>query len=409
MNRLRADTNKYDIFVIVLIAALAGGEFGGALQLSRAAGLLFSPLLITAMSKVNYSLLKGPRTIVSIILGWCFLSLIWTGNFERGLQECVYYIVHFLVFFEIIVFSYLSKNRLRSISTGWALAVFITAFIALWEYNTGQHLQYSRYDEDLVLYTGYVRRFAAATFFNFNDYEVFLCYSLPFLFVAINQERKMKELLFFFFSLFAAIIIILFNASRGATIAAAIISIAGFFKVTKMHGKKYGIVIFAMAAIFITILFFNIDLILQNLMGRIESGAVLENERLGIWTLALRCLENTYFFGTGIAGVESGMSVVSNYYLAPHNMFIEMLIEFGVLIFTVFIIGLWKLFIIANNKKNAFRGILIALFLALPFISIVSSKYLLCVDLYVFWGSFYVVVNNEKYSQSIYKTIRKAV
>ena len=55
-----------------------------------------------------------------------------------------------------------------------------------------------------------------------------------------------------------------------------------------------------------------------------------------------------------------------------------------------------------RNSHLPYEKIIYATFLALPFIAIISSKYLLCADLYVFFGSLYVLVNNEKYPQTIH-------
>lgn len=398
---MNSKQNKYDFYIVTLIALLAFGEFGGALQLTRAAGILFIPALYSGSNKVIKKIQK-PRKFILIILLWCALSLLWTGNIDRGLQEIIYYVVHFCIFLEVIVFSLLANKRLLSISIGWAIAVFGTAIVAVWELKTGQHLPYCRFDDDLILYTGFVRRFAAATFYNFNDYEVFLCYSLPFLLVGIEQSKNLRTLVFFFAALLAAIVIILFNASRGATVSAVIICAIGLISVLRNSGKHIKILVIVMVALFISTIIENFETIMTNLIGRMDSMSVTESSRTEIWGLAFECLINTLFIGTGIAGVEKGMSVVSNHYLAPHNMFVEIAVEFGLFVFIYVLVKLFIMIRITRNSHLPYKKVLYATFLALPFIAIISSKYLLCVDLYVFFGSLYVIVNNEKYSQLIY-------
>ena len=393
--------NKYDFYIITLIALLAFGEFGGALQLTRVAGICFMPALLSGSRKIINDI-KKLKKFVLIVLSWCVLSLLWTGNAERGLQEIIYYFVHLCVFLEVVTFSLLSNKRLFSISMGWAIAVLGTAIVAVWELKTGLHLPYCRFDSDLILHTGFIRRFAAATFFNFNDYEVFLCYSLPFLFVGIGQSERIQTLFFFFAALLAAIAIILFNASRGATVSAGIICTIGLTKVLKNRGKHIKILVIIMVALFIITLAENIDTIMVNLIGRMDSMSVTESSRTEIWGLAFECLVNTLFMGTGIAGVEKGMSVVSNHYLAPHNMFIEIAVEFGLVIFIYVLLNILKMLKFTIRNHSPYKKVLYATFFALPFIAIISSKYLLCVDLYVFFGSLYVLVYNEKYSQTIH-------
>lgn len=390
--------NKYDWLLIIMITSLAGGEIGGALQISRAIGLISLPIFLIVRKNVCSSIRNKPETFASIILLWATISLLWTGNVERGLQEWVYFLVHLSMFLEIIIFSTLCKNRIRSIAIGWSVAVLFTSFIALWEFTTGQHLSYCRFENDMILQTGFVRRFAASTFYNFNDYEVFLCYSSVFILVGIKESTKLKDLLLFFSAILVAIVIVLMNASRGATISIAFLVAVGLWSIVRNGSRSNKLLIYLLVGLFLFVVIKYIDVILVNLYARTENAAMLESDRTEIWDLAYQCLLNTYLIGTGIAGIESGMSVVSNHYLAIHNLFIEILVEFGVLIFAYTLTKLYKMYRHIRRSTYSYRNILLATLFILPMIGIVSSKYLLCPDLYVFIASLYIFVYNEKYA-----------
>lgn len=390
--------NKYDWLLIVLITALAGGEIGGALQISRAIGLISLPIFLGIRKNVCGYIRNQPETFTAVILLWATFSLLWTGDVERGLQELVYFIVHFSIFLEIIIFSALSKNRIRSIAIGWSAAVLITSLIALWEFTTGQHLSYGTFENDIILHTGFVRRFAAATFYNFNDYEVFLCYSSVFILVGIKESTKSKDLVLFFSAILAAFVIVLMNASRGATISITFLVAVGLWSVIRNGSRSSKSLVYLLASVFLFVIIKYIDIILINLYARAENSSMFESGRTEIWHLAYQCLLNTYLMGTGIAGIESGMSVVSNNYLAVHNLFIEILVEFGIFIFVYTISILYKMYRHIRKSTYSYRKILLATLFILPMIGIVSSKYLLYPDLYAFIASFYVLVYNEKYA-----------
>lgn len=390
--------NKYDWLLIVLITALAGGEIGGALQISRAIGIISLPIFLGIRKSVCGYIRNQPETFTAVILLWATFSLLWTGNVERGLQELVYFIVHFSIFLEIIVFSALSRNRIRSIAIGWSVAVLITSFIALWEFTTGQHLSYGTFENDIILHTGFVRRFAAATFYNFNDYEVFLCYSSVFILVGIKESTKSKDLVLFFSAILAAIVIVLMNASRGATISITFLVAVGLWSVIRSGSSSNKSLVYLLAGVFLFVIIKYIDIILINLYARADNSSMFESGRTEIWRLAYQCLLNTYLMGTGIAGIESGMSVVSNNYLAVHNLFIEILVEFGIFIFVYTISILYKMYRHIRKSTYSYRKILLATLFILPMIGIVSSKYLLCPDLYAFIASLYILVYNEKYA-----------
>lgn len=389
--------NKYDYYVIVLIASLSAGEFGGALQMARAVTILLIPALIKAGMSTPKYIIKQPRLFVTTILSWCIISLAWTGSFYRGLEELVYFVVHMLYFMEIVVFTFKSNKKIISIGTGWAIAVLTTSVVAIWEIRTGQHLVTGKIHDEIVLHTGFVRRFASATFYNFNDYEVFLCYSAPFLLAAISKIKKLKNILFFFISLLFVVVIVFFNASRGAIFSIVIMVSIGLWGVIKQNSKSKESLVIMVALLLFALYEYSGD-ILMNITARLEMASMFESGRTDIWYLTLLCLENTMFIGTGIAGIEKGMSVVSNHYLAPHNMFLEILVEFGVFIFIYIIVTLYKMFRHVLRGNSQYKLIILSTFLAWPIISIVSSKYLLFPDLYAFIASFYILVYNEKYA-----------
>lgn len=389
--------NKYDYFVIFLIASLCAGEFGGSLQMARVMGILLIPFLLKTIPTIPKYITKQPRLFAVTILSWSFLSLAWTSSFDRGLEEFVYFFVHMLYFMEIVTFAFKSNKKIMSISVGWAIAVLFTSVVAAWEIQTGQHLITSKMQEDKVMFTGFVRRFASSTFYNFNDYEVFLCYSVPFLLAAIMTIKKWKNTFFFFFSLLCVMVIVIFNASRGASISVIIMLVVGLGGIINqgLVPRKSLVVMILLLAF---ILYKYSSDIFMNLTARLETASITESSRTDIWYLALLCLENTMYIGTGIAGIEKGMSVVSNNYLAPHNLFIEILVEFGVFILAYIIVILYKMVRHTIRGDSQYKGIIISVFIAWPIISIVSSKYLLCPDLYAFIASLYILVYNEKYA-----------
>jgi O-antigen ligase len=159
----------------------------------------------------------------------------------------------------------------------------------------------------------------------------------------------------------------------------------------KNRFRLLGFILFS----FGTIVFIkNIDTILENIMYRMYSTEMLDgSSRYGIWYNALRALVNTGFMGTGIGGLQAEMRKVGSFYDIPitHNMFLEVLTQFGVLIFVPFIIGLYRLvsriFQISNVDK---KRVLIAATLAMPFYFIVNSGYLLSCSFYAYFASLFV-------------------
>ena len=390
------DCNKYDIMLFTLIASLAFGVIGGALQVPRLLTLLFIPALHKTID-VDSLGIKGLKGFLAFFVFFMAISFIWTPDKAQGVKEFVYYPVHICLFLEILSFARYANNPFCSISFGWIIGFASLAFIAVQEILTDVHLDTSKTDSDTYMNNGsgelLLKKFAAGTFFNYNDFNVYICYSSPFILYAIRIAKK-KIIFAFCFALYLiALYIVLTNASRGSVISLGIFGVIclwDFFS-EKNRFRLLGFILFS----FGTIVFIkNIDTIFENIMYRMYSTEMLDgSSRYGIWYNALRALVNTGFMGTGIGGLQAEMRKVGSFYDIPitHNMFLEVLTQFGVLIFVPFIIGLYRLvsriFQISNVDK---KRVLIAATLAMPFYFIVNSGYLLSCSFYAYFASLFV-------------------
>ena len=86
--------NKYDLGLILLIASLVVGDFGGALQPVRLVALIFMPQVLMRFVRINRLI----NSIFLFFLFWLFyilISLFWTADLGQGLKEVFYYISHF--------------------------------------------------------------------------------------------------------------------------------------------------------------------------------------------------------------------------------------------------------------------------------------------------------------------------
>ena len=134
-------TNKYDIYIFLLIATLCFGNIGGALQVTRVIGIALFPVLLNKWGGSRHymqSLLTG----VVIFMVFATFSLFWTPDRTEGVKELFYYTVHFAVFFEILVFTRLAKAPMRTMVSGWLVTVTLTLIVAVWEITTDNHLEW---------------------------------------------------------------------------------------------------------------------------------------------------------------------------------------------------------------------------------------------------------------------------
>ncbi len=390
-------TNKYDKAIIILLASLAFGNLYigfGALQYSRILAIVFVPMLLNIIAKCNF--VKSLLYFALFVIIYGFVSLTWTPNPIRGIEELLYYIIHFLLFFEILMFSKYANNALKSISKGWILSLSITLLIALWEITTGNHLQSSVSFADKYNLGGgnfIFRRYAAVTFYNYNSYVTFICVSIPFVFYSILNKVSKINYIYMYVIILLSLVVVLFNASRGGLLCLLVVFFLYFFNAPN---KKYVIPVF-LILLFAALAYFGDDMLALISYRGSDGGLVKDEGRMQIYSNGLKVFFDTKGFGTGLGGLDLWMNKFSNDILVTHCMPLEILVQFGFIIFVMFVTFLIRLFLKTLRIKDFPRRIaLYMVFLSLPILSVIDSRYLLNACFFAYISSIIIFVNYEQ-------------
>lgn len=373
--------NKYDFFVFSLIVSLVFGKFGGALMIPRVLAILYLPAML---SKYRFSkvLLKKYLLFFCLFLLFCTMSLVWTPDREQGIKELVYYPVHFILFFEIIIFSRYVKNPVHTISWSWLIAVSATLVVAIWEIKTGNHLQLSRFEAEDILLTlngnKIERPFASVTFGNFNGYVTYLCFAMPFiLFYLINNIKNIKRVVLTLIVVGASVFTLLINASRGGLLSVIVMGAVLFLTSKKSIYKTLIVVIAGVGILYYVIP--NWDTLFMAMSIKSEGDVLYtDDSRFDIWYHGLIALSSYMYIGTGIGGLAAAMRQVYSGVSITHNMLLEVLVQYGFLFFIPVVVFLIRLFLSSRkiNERNIKLFIYMSL-LAFPIYSIIDSGYLL--------------------------------
>lgn len=390
MKRLRK-YNIYDWLIIVLLSSLAAGGLGAGFQLVRVLAIVFFPFMFAKNGTIRY--LNGYKTFFIFLVVYSALSFLWTPNVSEGMKHFIYIVVHFILFFEIIFFSKYSKNAERSILTGWFIAVVITLIIAFWELTTDNHLPTAFQESDLMLVVDGLalhRKFAAVTFGNLNGYVTFLCFALPFLFYrTVTSLGNKKMSLLNVFVVICCIFCCTANGSRGGLLSCAIMVVIFLIYLPKNRTTRlvrWGTVIALLVAIPLLEDYFSV------LSAKAGSGIFEDESRMYIYTTYVRMFLDTMGMGTGIGGL---LTMASSYrVITPHNLFLEILCEFGIIIFIFFIRFLVKLFLrFTKNKDRYVKMLGYIAFFSLPFASIINSGYVFSAYIYCSFASLIVLLD----------------
>lgn len=397
--------NKYDYCVIILITLLAFGGLGGAFQPIRILTLLTCPLLLfkLTVNKIN----GRDKYLLFMLAAWLLyavFSLSWTPAPDEGAKQIVYYLTHFLMLLQL-VFWYNNANKpTHSVVLGWLFAAGVTLPIALYEIASGNHVFQTFIDSDAVFNTGFEivpYRFASTTFGDLNSYSIFLCYAVFFMFSGLLLEFSRKLKFIFITAIFATGYALIVNSSRGALLV--YITVAAMFFATfiaSIRSKRRGysgwiiilsvVIIISIAAIY-SVSF--LDLEAYRIFYRFTSRSVYYDDvRMEIYTDILKSLPDYYFFGSGAGSEIATLENIGAIVASSHNLFLEILLQYGILILFIFVIFITKIAFGLYKGNYYFAKFLGASFaFGLIPLSLVMSGYLLHPSFWIFLGSLYAI------------------
>ena len=393
-------TNKFDNLLIVFIVLQAFGVIGGALQPIRIFVLISIPFVMMYFKR-NDEIIREYRYESFLFVFWIFygmITLLWSIMLDESIKELLYLILNFFSFFTVI---YFAKNAIKpqeSLIKGWILLFIITLPIALYEFWFDIHLPIAFQDAEMTMnyeYEVFNRSFASVTFGNLNGYNVILCYIIPFVFGYLFSEINKLKSFAIWILLLLIIYIIVMNGSRGAVLNLLL----GFtvFVLYYLKGKKSIIILtlISLFIIFISIFYFN-DL-LYLIFGRFEAQGFSDEGRTELLSKSWDALLNTKMVGVGAGNFRATMeSVYKLENTAPHNLFLEVGIQYGLLIF-IFFIGMFKRLYSKQkaNPKNSSKFITITCLVMLPLTSTIDSSYILSISIWLFLASLYIIADEN--------------
>lgn len=391
--------NRFDIILLFIIVSLWLGGLGVSLGCVRLLAILMFPLLLVSINKSRFYI--KPFVVFFIVVEiYCIISLLWTSNEQQGVKEIVYNIIHFSLYLEIIVFSSLAKRPLNSISYGWIIAVLCCSVISIWEISTGQHLS-DTYDYaeggDRVIGEEIVEQFiTAVTFGNYNSYVLFLCYSFPWMAYAYLESQGFKKRIIPFVAMLMAVTFVLYNASRGGMVSLIIMLTIYLFFYHKSVGKVFFALLIVGVVVFYLIQYAGDVVALVSY--RMSGDIFKDSERTALLSDGLDILSSTFGVGVGVGGATTSLN------MSPHNLLLEIALDYGVLFTLVFIWYLFRLFVKSVMQKNdKVRLVLLMSLVSLPFYSVINSTYILQPQLYVFLATLCVFANCDKIKKNYYE------
>ena len=269
----------------------------------------------------------------------------------------------------------------------WLLIFVLFIFIGLWEVSTGEHLSISgRFGDENIA----TKLSPTATFHNQNDFALYIALTLPMVFVWIRYYPMLYSRAAGILIYISGLLLLIVAFSRSCYSGVLVGLVFWFIFMLKIKNKIKVLALTALvcAALFV---FFSAEIlnILETATNRLASlsqiiGAQgIEDEslntRMNLVKNALYFTVKSLGFGVGIGNVEYYMA---NYPIYPvgdvtnvHNWWVEILANYGVLIFACYVILyinlLWNLWRVYKKTSN-------------------RSEKMICESLLVGWVSFFI-------------------
>ncbi len=337
--------NKYDWYIIIIIATMALGTIQlGVISQSVIVGLLCLP---SVLKEIHTSLVRQrSKSIVLFIFCWfiwMLLSLFWTIDTNYGYIDLWISFFNMVTFLALYRFSTRANSPIYSLMQGWTLLVALTLPVAIWEFSTGQHLQWGTFNEDSAenFYGTQSRMYAAVTFTNLNTYVTILCSALP---IILSSTCYVKYKLFPAIISFITLIVVLMNASRGGMLC-IMIDLVIFTIFYKQIHFKYKLQVTLLLIFSLGFFIVNyIDIVLEQLLLRlIESESFFNDDtRLKVLLVGLELVIESLGFGYGVGSMNEAYYSTGQMMGYSHNMVVELFLQYGI------VIGVCFLFFIAN-------------------------------------------------------------
>jgi len=393
--------NSFDYLIVLLIALLSFGSLLGSFAPVRVFALLFSPFILWGI--LMHSFNKKNVYIYSFIAAWfvyAIISLLWTPNIEEGLKHVFYNYAHFSIIIFLVYAADKAKRPRDAVALGWMISAFCTFPIAFYEMITDRHLQISNIEPGTVLNVGgdlLPFRYVDTTFGDLNSFSIFLSYSLLFTLFGVLINRRNAYSYAYFACAGVTFYLVLFNSSRGAALS-CLIALFIFVYYYFSYKKKYNlmrVIIPAMLVIIPACLIANkyIQYSGIRIFYRIESGELFQDKtRMEIFETSWRAAEEILFLGYGAGSEQSVLERFGSPIANSHNLFIEILLQYGIFILTGFlilIILMFKRLVLGYDAANKYLAVSFLLIVAPVFI--VVSGYILSPSFWVFISSLYVI------------------
>ncbi len=374
---------NFPVVVITLsVVALSLGGFGGSMQLSRLFLILLLPVFLVRYSRVvriqvrshSFPLVVFP--MVLILMG--VISLVWSIDKLNSLSYLVVLLINISPLLMLALMSEAEIANLRHLlPKAWLLSASIILPFALYELMTGDHFSLGMHQRSTDVFSGLP--FASALHGNFNDFSLFLvlCAFGICLMDRSSNSIAWKVYSYMVLTMIAGVIVI--NGSRGAILTLICLLLTRFYKA--IFSKVSLLMLLVYVVVYsLTSVDFRLG---ENLMTEylllkftdFSNDMESEEGRINISLAGIQGIITSIGLGVGAGGASIYLESVPSVGIPnPHNLFLELGLNFGVLGIALFIWFLLRIWRTASERTiREGRAVIICFILLMPIFGLIQS------------------------------------
>jgi hypothetical protein len=294
-------------------------------------------LMIKMSTEKDFDIRKSPLDLPMILLfAWMALSFVWGTSFLASLID-LFKKIYGLAIFYLTLNIVRQRKDLNTVLIVWVITGLSMGVIGLYELMT-TGLQFAEpLAETTIAHWGEpVRTSAYAENPNKLAFDLGICIYLTLAFYSINKKLLVK--VFAFFTLILMLIVFASTLSRIGLIA---FSLSLFFFLVVAPKIRKPVTVVVLVGFFAFLLISTTayrEVLYQRLLGIIEPSTTEDLPgRLNIWMVGLKMFIKQPVFGVGVGSFHQLASTFGAINLdSPHNIFIYILSEFGLVGISLF-------------------------------------------------------------------------
>lgn len=396
----RVRMNIYDyIIILTIVSIILVGKIFGAFHPIKIIGFCASFYFFFTFNKWRYFFLKENKLLTFFFCYWIvfsMLSIFWVGDLKNYVISTLTLYCFIFVFLLIFSLSKIAKFPILSITVGWIILLVLNLLCAFAEIITGEHFSSGSFQADDVEkdISGIVMNkvYAAVTYGNYNSFSVLLCLTLIFLLIYIYIKTNITHRLFGVVLFFCICFILIVNTSRGSFVSLFFFMIPLWYTIRKMKGVKYFFITsIALVGFYLWNNYSDLIIFIIERKMDMRTGGISYDPRWILWDTGFDIASQWLFFGSGAGSMMYEYYQKHSFILYAHNLWIQMLLEYGIvttLFFVIFYLRLlWRSLF---SKDILLRIIGLYLLLAWPVLTIIDEEYLKSFY-FVFFASVYSI------------------